>query len=208
MRQRGSLHRQACLVAAFSLLSIIPAPVLGQADGRWKSGEQVYNKVCGHCHETGVGPVIKGRAFPPQAYGAFVRHGPLAMPSFRASEIDDQALQALGVYLADAPNGAQVAGDAERGFALVSSGAYGCAACHAIPGIRFPKGNVGPPLAGMAGRSLIAGHLPNRPDLLVAFLQNPSALAPLTGMPNVGLSAEQARDIAAYLYTLEASNGP
>jgi mono/diheme cytochrome c family protein len=98
-------------------------------------------------------------------------------------------------------------GNAERGLALVAGGSYGCAACHAIPGIRFPKGNVGPPLAGMAGRSLIAGHLPNKPGVLVAFLQDPPALAPQTGMPNVGLSTGQARDIAAYLYTLEAPDG-
>jgi mono/diheme cytochrome c family protein len=98
-------------------------------------------------------------------------------------------------------------GDASRGLALVAGGSYGCAACHAIPGIRFPKGNVGPPLDGMAGRSLIAGHLPNKPGVLVAFLQDPPALAPQTGMPNVGLSIEQARDIAAYLYTLEAPDG-
>jgi mono/diheme cytochrome c family protein len=98
-------------------------------------------------------------------------------------------------------------GDASRGLALVASGSYGCAACHAIPGIRSPKGNVGPPLDGMAGRSLIAGQLPNKPGVLVAFLQDPPALAPQTGMPNVGLSIEQARDIAAYLYTLEAPDG-
>ena len=98
-------------------------------------------------------------------------------------------------------------GDPTRGLALVAGGSYGCAACHAIPDVRFPKGNVGPPLHGMAGRSLIAGHLPNKPGVLVAFLQDPPALAPQTGMPNVGLSIEQARDIAAYLYTLEAPDG-
>jgi mono/diheme cytochrome c family protein len=98
-------------------------------------------------------------------------------------------------------------GDAKRGLALIADGSYGCAACHAIPGIRFPKGNVGPPLDGMAGRSLIAGQLPNKPGVMVAFLQDPPALAPQTGMPNVGLSIGQARDIAAYLYTLEAPDG-
>jgi mono/diheme cytochrome c family protein len=119
-------------------------------------------------------------------------------------------LAAVGCDLAPAPpNTKRVEdGDPARGFALIASGSYGCAACHAIPGIRFPKGNVGPPLAGMAGRSLIAGHLPNKPGVLVAFLKDPPTLAPQTGMPNVGLSIAQARDIAAYLYTLEAPNGP
>ena len=94
-------------------------------------------------------------------------------------------------------------GDAERGLALVASGQHGCAACHTVPGIRTPRGNVGPPLDGIAGRSLIAGELPNKPGVLVAFLQNPPALIPTTGMPDVGLTPEEARDIAAYLYTLE-----
>jgi mono/diheme cytochrome c family protein len=119
------------------------------------------------------------------------------------------ALAAIGCDLAPKPPDTKRVdeGDPARGLALVASGSFGCAACHAIPDVRFPKGNVGPPLDGMAGRSLIAGHLPNKPGVLVAFLQDPPALAPQTGMPNVGLSIGQARDIAAYLYTLEAPDG-
>jgi cytochrome c2 len=94
-------------------------------------------------------------------------------------------------------------GSAARGLALIASGAHGCQACHTIPGIRTPKGVVGPPLGGMARRGFIAGQLPNKPGVLVAFLQNPPALLPQTGMPDVGLSTEEARHIAAYLYTLE-----
>jgi cytochrome c2 len=97
-------------------------------------------------------------------------------------------------------------GDPARGRAIIAGGAYGCASCHAIPGIQAPRGIVGPPLDGMAGRSFIAGQLPNTPDVLVAFLQDPPALVGETGMPNVLLSAEDARHIAAYLYTLEPSN--
>jgi cytochrome c1 len=44
--------------------------------------------------------------------------------------------------------------------------------------------------------------------VLVAFLRDPAALAPRTGMPDVGLSDQQARDIAAFLLTLEPSHGP
>ena len=93
-------------------------------------------------------------------------------------------------------------GDPARGRAIIASGVHGCAACHSIPGIRWPNGIVGPPLRGFSERGFIAGQLPNRPDVLVAFLQNPPAIVPQTGMPNVGLTTEQARDIAAYLYTL------
>lgn len=103
-----------------------------------------------------------------------------------------------------APSGKYVrGGDAAKGLALVASGAYGCAACHTVPQVRTPRGNVGPPLQGMAGRAFIAGELPNKPGILVAFLRNPPALVPNTGMPDVGLTSDQARDIAAFLYTLE-----
>ena len=95
-------------------------------------------------------------------------------------------------------------GDPARGRAILASGIHGCTACHAIPGIDTVKGVVGPPLAGLARRGLIAGQLPNRPGVLVAFLQSPPSLVPDTGMPDVGLTPEQARHIAAYLYTLEA----
>jgi cytochrome c2 len=94
-------------------------------------------------------------------------------------------------------------GDAARGRAIVASGTHGCTACHAVPGIRAPRGVAGPPLHGVARRGLIAGRLPNTPAVLVAFLTDPPLLAPETGMPNVGLTTEEARHVAAYLYTLE-----
>ena len=99
-------------------------------------------------------------------------------------------------------------GDAARGRAIVVRGNHGCTACHAIPGIALPRGIAGPPLAGMAQRAFIAGELPNKPDVLVAFLMNPPRLVPKTGMPDVRLSLDQARDVAAFLYTLEAGDGP
>lgn len=99
-------------------------------------------------------------------------------------------------------------GDAARGRALIAGGAFGCTGCHTVPGIRSPRGVVGPPLGGMASRAFVAGQLPNTPDVLVAFLQDPPALVPQTGMPDVRLSLDQARHIAAYLYTLEPTGAP
>jgi cytochrome c2 len=99
-------------------------------------------------------------------------------------------------------------GDPARGRELVASGAYGCTGCHDIPGMSSPRGIVGPPLAGMARRAFVAGQLPNRPEVLVAFLQDPASLVPGTGMPDVRLSLEDARHVAAYLYTLEPPRAP
>ena len=63
---------------------------------------------------------------------------------------------------------------------------------------------VGPPLLDYAQRKMLAGRMPNVPRNLVAWLIDPPALAPQTGMPNLGISEAQARDIATYLYTLGA----
>ena len=91
-------------------------------------------------------------------------------------------------------------GDAAQGRELIAS--FGCGACHTIPGIRSARGMVGPPLTGLGRRTHIAGRLPNHPDLLVHWLLDPPGLNPRTLMPNVGADEQQARHMAAYLYTL------
>jgi cytochrome c2 len=79
---------------------------------------------------------------------------------------------------------------------------YGCAGCHQIPGVRGPRGRVGPPLRQLAGRVYIGGVLVNRPDNLVRWIVNPRAISPKTAMPVTGISEAEARHVAAYLYSL------
>lgn len=90
--------------------------------------------------------------------------------------------------------------DVARGRALVAE--VGCGACHVVPGVAGPAGAVGPPLDDFGRRALIAGIAPNRPDTLVRWLMDPPSLSPGTAMPALGLSEAQARDVAAFLYTL------
>jgi cytochrome c len=71
-----------------------------------------------------------------------------------------------------------------------------------IPGIRGANNHVGPPLTGWAERRYIAGRLPNEPDHLITFLVNPQYVKPGSAMPATGISPQEARDVAAYLYTL------
>lgn len=78
-----------------------------------------------------------------------------------------------------------------------------CATCHVIPGIVSAEKQVGPPLNGIATRQYIAGILPNNPENMVAWLRHPQRFAPHSAMPDLGLSEQDARDIAAYLYRLE-----
>jgi cytochrome c2 len=80
----------------------------------------------------------------------------------------------------------------------------GCGSCHSIPGIPWPQGTVGPQLGGLADRALIAGRLPNRPDLLAVYIRNAPSLVPGSAMPAMPVSEADARDIAAYLYQQEA----
>ncbi|ANN77464.1 c-type cytochrome [Bordetella flabilis] len=87
-----------------------------------------------------------------------------------------------------------------RGERLIAT--HGCVSCHAIPGVRGPSSGVGPPLAAMGSRAYIGGVLPNTPENLVRWLQDPPAIDARTVMPNVGLSHAEAVDIAAYLLTL------
>jgi cytochrome c len=79
---------------------------------------------------------------------------------------------------------------------------YGCGACHSIPGVPAADGLVGPPLVGIAKRMYVGGVLTNTPDHVVRWIMDPLAADSSTAMPNVGVSEEDARDIAAYLYSL------
>lgn len=91
-------------------------------------------------------------------------------------------------------------GDPDHGAVLIRK--YGCYACHTIPGIEGAQGVVGPPLNGIASRSYLAGQLPNTPENMIRWIQDPQSIERGTTMPNVGVSDREARHIAAYLYTL------
>jgi mono/diheme cytochrome c family protein len=91
-------------------------------------------------------------------------------------------------------------GDADRGKQALHQ--YACSACHTIPGVTSSSPHVGPPLAGIGGRSLIAGKLANTPDNMVRWLRHTREVDPLTAMPELGVTEKDARDIAAYLATL------
>jgi len=77
-----------------------------------------------------------------------------------------------------------------------------CGSCHTIPGIDGAHGVFGPPLTSFGARTYIAGEFPNAPNYLVPWIMAPQSMKPKTSMPNLGLSEQQARDVAAYLYTL------
>jgi cytochrome c len=79
---------------------------------------------------------------------------------------------------------------------------YGCQSCHVIPGVAGAHGLVGPPLDRMGSRTYVAGQLANTPENLMHWIRFPRDVNPRTAMPETGVTVEDARHIAAYLYTL------
>ena len=92
-------------------------------------------------------------------------------------------------------------GDAARGKELIRR--YGCGSCHTIPRVTGAEASVGPSLQGEATRAYIAGVLPNVPENMIRWIMDPPGVDDKTAMPNLHVTATDARDIAAYIYTLQ-----
>lgn len=93
------------------------------------------------------------------------------------------------------------AASAARGQRLLAH--YQCGSCHAIPEVPATRRLNGPSLQAFGKRSYIAGHLPNRSDTLAQWIMSPQSLVPDSPMPDMGVSPADARDMAAYLGTLQ-----
>lgn len=115
---------------------------------------------------------------------------PLVAVALALAGCDDRARSAA----------AMTGGDPERGRTIIR--AYGCGSCHTVPGVPGADATVGPPLVGFARRHYIGGVLQNTPVNLVRWILDPQAVDSLTAMPTLRLSEAEARDAAAYLYTL------
>ena len=111
-------------------------------------------------------------------------------------------------------------GDAERGRALVSTGAGACMGCHMITGNPMMMGMVGPNLTHVGSRTTIAaGLFPNDTRHLARWIKNARAMKPGIIMPTLGkgeydpvteavvtatgLTDQQIADIVAYLQALK-----
>jgi cytochrome c2 len=98
------------------------------------------------------------------------------------------------------PYGVTMAGDPEAGRQVIE--ARHCGVCHDISEVTGAAGVIGPPLDHFAARSFIAGRVPNTPANLVNWIRFPQSVDPRTAMPTIGLGEREARNVAAYLYTL------
>jgi putative membrane protein len=108
------------------------------------------------------------------------------------------AVLLVGCQPADEPGGGE--STIARGREAVED--YGCIACHVIEGHRAPQGRVGPSLHDVTERQTLAGELPNTPENLVRWIQDPQGVDPGNLMPDLEVTDRDAQAIARYLESL------
>ncbi|MCF7981414.1 MAG: cytochrome c [Pseudomonadales bacterium] len=107
MKKKSFISR-LFLPTAIGLLVLIPSnTVFAHAYGEWRDAEQIYASTCHYCHDTGVAPVLFGRALSPQFIILRARNGFNAMPAFKPSEISVTDLEILARWIQqrEAPKG-------------------------------------------------------------------------------------------------------
>jgi mono/diheme cytochrome c family protein len=183
-------------------LGLTPAPAnLVEAAREWPAAELYW--VVRHGIKMTAMPAWEYRFSEREIWDmvAFLKAMPTWSPAqYRAiSAATPAPLAAVPVTVAARQNGHEL-GDPQAGLRAISQ--YMCATCHSIPGASGADKNVGPPLDGIARRSYIGGVLRNTPHNMVRWLLDPQQVDPQSAMPNLRLREQDARDIAAYLYTL------
>jgi len=131
---------------------------------------------------------------------AFVETLPLQSPREYAGLV--QAVERSGIT-SRSPASAAISSDAEdleRGKVALQQ--YACVTCHVIPGIVAAIHPVGPSLQGIGARRYLAGIVPNTRENMVRWLRSPQAIDPGSAMPDLRVSEQDAKAIAAFLDTL------
>ncbi|MFL5515118.1 MAG: cytochrome c oxidase subunit II [Gemmatimonadales bacterium] len=76
----------------------------------------------------------------------------------------------------------------------------GCVGCHSLQAVDAPKGMIGPNLATVGSRAYIAaGWLRNTDENLEHWIREPQSVKKGVLMPNLGVTAEEAKALRAYL---------
>jgi cytochrome c2 len=92
------------------------------------------------------------------------------------------------------------AADPENGRRLIA--AKGCGTCHSVEGVPGATGLVGPRLNNISLRPTLAGDaIQNSRENMMHWIMDPPSMKPGTAMPKLGLTEQEAQDIAAFLYS-------
>ena len=93
--------------AGFAMAQDAAKPAAAAAPARlddtksFENGEDAFDKVCGRCHTTGVGPDLFEGEYDVDSLRQFVRNGYLAMPAFPESALDDKTLEEIAAHIAE-----------------------------------------------------------------------------------------------------------
>ena len=202
------LYRQDCLQChgapgeapePFAMGLMPGAPPLAQVGREWPPKE-IYWAVRHGIKMTAM-PAWRYRMTDHELWDvvAFVEALPRLTPADYRAKVAAQGAKGLSTA-GDGTGYAAVAGNAARGKIALEQ--YACASCHVIPGVIAPPGRVGPTMVGMGNRSIVAGLLANSPEEMIAWIRYPQKVSPDSAMPDMGVSEQDARDMAAYLETL------
>ncbi len=183
-------------------LGMNPSPPNFAQMGRDLTAQELYWSVSNGIKLTGM-PAWKHRLSEHErrAIVAFLKDSPTLSPADYLKQRDrliSEGTTGAANQFSEAPW--EPEGAAQRGRAAIQQ--YACPTCHVIPGIRGPDAQVGPPLNGIAEQVYLAGVLLNNPTHMIEWLRHPQKVKPLSAMPDLGVTERDARDIAAYLYTL------
>ncbi len=200
-------------------LGLMPAPAALVATARKRPAAEIYWVISNGIKMSGM-PAWRYRLRDEEIWDvvAFMKTLPALSPAEYAALDERHAgpdkRHATAAQQAPAPaaassrgHGEESGGDEELGDIAAGRKAmqqYLCATCHVIPGVVGAGEHVGPSLAGIADRRYIAGVLPNTPANMLRWLRHPTQVDPLSAMPDLGVTDQDARDIAAFLYTLRA----
>ena len=156
------------------------------------------------------------KAQTPEEFQTWVAHmqtlGPKAAKSAAAPAVDSTRTASVGAKVQGAQQKAagKDSGSTASPPARPSDPAYaageklflakGCVGCHSLNAVDAPKGMIGPNLANVGARSYIgAGSFKNTDETLARWIQNPQAMKEGVLMPNLGVKADEARSLVAYL---------
>ncbi|HEX2824837.1 MAG TPA: c-type cytochrome [Burkholderiales bacterium] len=180
-------------------LGMMPVPAYLVTVGREWPAAEVQWVVKNGIKATGM-PAWKHRMSDDEIWEvvAFVKH---RLPYLSAAQYGEAAAKIAQTGNAVAPAVERRPGNADAGRRALDQ--YACTTCHVIPLVTGATKHVGPPLAGIARRSYIGGALANTPENMVRWLRSPPSVKPGTAMPDLGVSEQDARDLAAYLATLK-----
>jgi len=75
-------------------------PIVAFEVSKGDIGAAAYGRACGYCHDTQIGPSLRGRELDPETVKYFARRGSRAMPAFRRTDISDAELDAIAALVA------------------------------------------------------------------------------------------------------------